>query len=220
MNFNLLPTESHLQLRNHLRSVHPDSMIAEKRALSKITAGAGPELVPTTFITTVELAMIAYGPMLAYIDTITTDTGEPMQWPTGDDTANEGIEAAEAADITGLGEPDPILASLTWNAWEYVSRFIRVPYTLTRDSMVNIDQLVAQLIGERFARIFTRRATTGTGVSQIRGLVTDSVAGATAAAAAAIAGDDLINLQQSVDPAYRSNVCTWPTTTSSAPFVD
>jgi HK97 family phage major capsid protein len=205
LNFRLFNSEQHHHLRSVAQRCHPSTLMNEKRALSSITSGAGVELIPTSFIATIELAMIAYGPLLAYVDTLTTDTGNPMTWPTGDDTSNEGVEAAEAADITGLGEPDPTIALLTWNAWEYVSKFIRVPYSLARDSGVNIDQLVAAFIGERFGRILTRRATVGTGSSQLKGVVTDAAAGVTTAGASAIAGDDIIGLQQSVDAAYRSS---------------
>jgi HK97 family phage major capsid protein len=205
LQFRLLDSHSHMQMCRQARAMHPSTIMSEERALSKVTAGLGVELVPVSFITQIELAMIAYGPMLQYVETMTTDTGEEMKWPTGDDASNEGVEVSEGVDVQTLGEPDPTIGSLSWFAYEYISKFIKVPFVLSRDSLISIDLLVATLMGERFGRIFTKRATIGDGVSKIKGIVVDAAAGATSAAAAAIAGDDTINLQQSVDPAYRSN---------------
>jgi HK97 family phage major capsid protein len=197
-------------LQRRARTMHPslveeDVNNLEQRALSKINT-PGSETVPQNWVAQVELAMIAYGPLLAYVSTLTTDHGQVINYPTGDDTANEGTVVAEATNIdTGVTQPDPSMSSIPLGAFEYISRFIKVPFTLSRDSAVNIDLLVANLIGERMGRIFTRHATTGTGSSQMQGLQVASATGATAASATAIAGDDLINLIHSVDPAYRAN---------------
>lgn len=178
---------------------------SEQRALSKVSS-PGSELVPQSWMSVVELAMLTYGPLLAYVSTLTTADGTQINYPTGDDTANEGTEVAEATNIdTGVTQPDPSMASIPIGAFEYVSRFIKAPIVLTRDSVVNIDLLVADLVGQRMGRIYTRRATTGTGTGQMQGIQVASATGATAASATAIAGDDIINLAHSVDPAYRQN---------------
>jgi HK97 family phage major capsid protein len=197
-------------MQRRARTMHPDLLEEdvsnlEQRALSK-TSSPGSETVPQSWVSQVELAMIAYGPLLAYVSTLTTESGQQINYPTGDDTANEGAVVAEATDINvSVTQPDPSMSTIPLGAFEYVSRFIKVPFTLSRDSAVNIDLLIANLIGERMGRIFTNHGTVGSGSSQMQGIRTASATGATAASATAIAGDDLINLLHSVDPAYRSN---------------
>ena len=193
------------RLQREARRVHPDRVSdLEERALSKVSS-PGSELVPQSWINQVELAMLTYGPLLAYVSTLTTSDGTQINYPTGDDTANGGLVVAEATDINGQSQPDPSMSSIPIGAFEYTSRFIKVPFTLSRDSIVNIDLLVASLIGERMGRLFTQHATTGTGSGQMQGIQVAAAAGATAASATAIAGDDLINLMHSVDFAYRQN---------------
>jgi HK97 family phage major capsid protein len=192
------------QLQREARSTHPSRLhdLREQRVMSKLST-PGSELIPQTWINQVELAMIAYGPMLAYVSTLTTADGQKLNYPTGDDTGNSGALIAEGTEITTVA--DPTMSSITIDAFEYTSNFVKMPFTLARDSMVNIDLLIATLIGERMGRIYTSEATTGSGTSRIQGIRTASAAGVTAASATAIAGDDLIGLMHSVDPAYRPN---------------
>lgn len=197
--------EDFKRMQRAARSTHPSRFDAiEERALSKL-ATPGVELVPQSWINQVELAMLTYGPLLAYVTTLTTSDGTQINYPTGDDTGNGGLVAAEGTDINAQSQPDPTMASVPVGAFEYTSRFIKVPFTLSRDSIVNIDLLIAGFIGERMGRLFTQHATTGTGTGQMQGIQGASAAGATAASATAIAGDDIINLMHSVDQAYRQN---------------
>jgi HK97 family phage major capsid protein len=202
--FRSLDTETHKQLQAEARKTNNIKGI-DLRGLSKGGSGTGAELVPQSFAATLELAMLATSPLLAYVDTITTSTGENFLWPIGNDTAVEGAIASEAADINAVTQTDPTLARLTWGAYDYHSRFIKVTEQLLRDSIVNVDQIVATLIGERLGRILLRHITVGTGSSQPFGIVTDAVNGRTTAGASAISTTDLIELQHSVDPAYRAN---------------
>ena len=52
------------------------------------------------------------------------------------------------------------------------------------------------------ARIANSPLTTGSGSSDVEGIVTISAAGVTAASATAVAADEIIDLIHSVDPAY------------------
>lgn len=176
----------------------------ELRALSKVTAAAGPELVPQTFVNMLELSMLAYGDMLTYVDTITTTTGEVMNWPIGDDTANEGAwVAVEGEDTQVIGEPNPTFARPSWGAHELHSKWIKVPIALNEDSMFDLEVILATMLGERLGRSINKAATIGSGVGQAKGITLDAPSGHTTAAAAAIAYDDVVKLEHSVDPAYR-----------------
>ncbi len=205
----LLPTEDYKRFQRAAR-VYNHAILEEKlgeqqRSMSKGGAGTGAELVPITFINTIEMAMLATSPFFAFVDTIRTETGEQMKWPVGDDTANEGQQIGEGADINALAQPDAALEQLTLGAYDFTSGFIKVSLQLTRDSLPNVDLLVAEMLGQRLARIKLKRATLGNGTTQPGGIVVQAAAGVTSAVAAAISADDTINLQHSVDPHYRAN---------------
>lgn len=204
VSFRSLDTQSIGEMQRQARKTSNIKDI-EVRGLSKGGSGTGAELIPQTFASTFELAMLATSPFLAYVDTMVTSTGENFLFPLGNDTAVEGAIAAEAADISAVTMTDPVLTRLTLGAYDYHSRFIKVTEQLLRDSIVNVDQIVATLLGERLSRILARHFTVGTGSSQPFGVVVDAVAGRTAASATAISTVDLIELQHSVDPAYRGN---------------
>ena len=63
---------------------------------------------------------------------------------------------------------------------------------------------VPQAAPSASARIHNQHFTTGTGSAQPQGIVTGATSGVTAAGVAAITADELIDLQHSIDPAYRN----------------
>ncbi len=205
----LLNTRSYRVLQRSLAHMSPEERqlaveSGETRALSKVTATAGPELVPQTFVNMLEMAMLAYGDMLTYVDTITTAAGETMNWPISDDTANEGAwVAVEGEDTQTIGEPNPAFARLAWGAHELHSKWIKVPIALNEDSMFDLEVILATMMGERLGRSINAAATVGTGTGQPKGITLDAPLGHTTAAVAAIAYDDVVRLEHSVDPAYR-----------------
>ena len=73
---------------------------------------------------------------------------------------------------------------------------------------MNVEALLGELLGERLGRIANSKLTTGSGSSDVEGIVTNSGLGKTAAAAAAITADEIIDLIHSVDPAYRASAST------------
>lgn len=204
INFGGLDTQSISDLHGQARRTNNIKGL-NVRGLTKGGSGSGAELVPQSFAATFELAMLATSPMLAYVDTMTTSTGEPLLWPLGNDSAVEGAIAAESVDINAVTQTDPVLTRLTLGAYDYHSRFLKVTEQLLRDAVINVDQIIAQMLGERLGRILLKHFTIGTGSSQPTGVVVDAVAGRTAASATAISTVDLIELQHSVDPAYRGN---------------
>ena len=66
-----------------------------------------------------------------------------------------------------------------------------------------MEDFLGRLLGVRMARIANAKLTTGSGSSDVEGIVTNSAAGVTAASATAITSDEIIDLVHSVDPSYR-----------------
>lgn len=182
--------------------------IAEER-LSKVTATSGPELVPASFGTQLEWAILTYGGLLAAVTQSFTETGEDTSLPYGDDTGNIGaLVGAEGTDVTGAGTPDPAFRRQTWGAWEMTSKFILVPRQLMEDAFVNLEMEIANMIGERIGRLMNLLSTTGNNSSSFAGIVNTTAGigaplGYTTAAAGAISYDDTVRLQHSIDPAIR-----------------
>lgn len=185
----------------------------ELRALTTGTGASGGYTVPTEFLPRLEKTMAIWGPMLDgnVIDMLVTEGGNPIEFPSIDDTARRGSQFAENAEITDDGGEDPVFGQITLASYMHNSEIIRVPVQLLADSAFDVEtRLMPDLFGERMARTANDKLTTGTGSSQPQGIVTGSGAGVTAAAVAAFAADELIDLQHTVNPAYRASPkCGW-----------
>jgi HK97 family phage major capsid protein len=104
---------------------------------------------------------------------------------------------------SAINEAEKIaLSKVTLGSFMYTSDFIKVPYSLLRDSFVDFNMIVTDVIAERVGRVINTHATIGTGSGQPTGIVTASTQGV-AAAASAITLDNILGLVHSVDPAYR-----------------
>lgn len=179
----------------------------EVRAQSAGTTTAGGFTVPEGFLPEITKTMAIWGPMLdgSIVREIVTSGGNPLPWPTVDDTANvAGLTAENAASPTD-GSEDVTFGQKQLDAYVYRSGVVQVPVELLQDSAFDMQSLLNELLGERIARAGNAALTTGTGIGQPNGIVTASAQGKVAAAAAAITADEIIDLLHSVDPAYRGS---------------
>lgn len=178
----------------------------EGRAQS-VTGGSpagiyGGYTVAEGFFTELERAMLAFGGMMEAGRIITTSTGATLPMPTSNDTTNKGAILGENQPIT---ETDVQFGVTNLGAYKYTSKLIRVSYELLQDSAFNMEQFVAEIAGERLGRILNEHFTTGTGSAQPQGVVVGSTAGVTGSGSTGITYNDLVDLQHSVNPAYRRN---------------
>jgi len=188
-------------LQSRFNSLPEDN--PEVRDLSAITGSAGGFTVPTGFLAQIDQAMKDYsGVLQSRAQVITTDAGNDLPWPTVNDTANEGEQVDEN---TAVGGQDVAFGQITAKAYLFSSKLVLVPLTLMQDTGIDLEGLLASLLAERLGRIANRRLTSGTGANQPQGVVTGSTLGVTAAGASAITYDETIDLQHSIDPAYRAD---------------
>lgn len=181
----------------------------EARAMGVGTGGGGtasPEIVSEGFVSAIEKAMLFFGPMRQVASIIRTESGNAMPWPTVNDTGNTGALLAEN---TAVAEQDLDVAAITFDAYKYSSKLVRVSVELLQDNAVDLPSLLGELLGERLGRITNTHFTTGTGTAQPNGIVTASTLGKTTAVNNAITADELMDLYHSVDPAYRRTGCGW-----------
>jgi HK97 family phage major capsid protein len=232
--------------RNFLRhGLHPDSSgrfkglnaddlavmqrHAESRDLSVGTNASGGYFVPQGFVYELERALKAYGMMLEAASSFDTETGNPMPWPTENDTSNMAEIVAEGQQVS-VG--DMAIGSLTFGAFKYSTRMVKVSIELIQDSAFDIDQYLISAFSVRLGRKLNRDFTVGAGTTEPKGIVTCVVAnngsaqtwgagsgngvplvaagssgntGGSETGVTSIGSDDLVNLEHSVDRAYRKN---------------
>ena len=189
-------------LRTGSKGLTPaESSMIEKRAQTVTTTGGG-YLIPTAFANAIEVVMKYYGPMMdaAVTTELITESGNPLQYPTLNDTSNTGRLLAINTQVTTT---DMTFGNVQFDAYKYSSDQLLVPFELMQDSGIDIEALIANGLGERLGRIMNAHLTTGTGSSQPNGVVTASSLGKTAASATAITAAELVDLIHSVDRAYR-----------------
>jgi HK97 family phage major capsid protein len=181
--------------------------ITEFRAQTVGTNGAGGFTVPTDLANTIDKTMKMWGPMYdeAITNVMTTSSGNPLDFPRTDDTGVAVAQHTEAAAMTDDGGVDATFTKMTLNAFAYDTEWVQISMELLQDSAVNIETFIGELLGERLARRVNSELTVGDGTGDPNGIVTASSLGKTAAGAAAITGDELIDLLHSVDPAYRQS---------------
>jgi HK97 family phage major capsid protein len=176
----------------------------ELRALGVATGAAGGYTVPPGFRNRMVETMKTFGGMLDAAEVITTDTGANLQWPTNDDTANVGAILAENTQVT---EQDVTIGTNSLDAYMYTSKLVRASLQLLQDSAFDADSWLARKLGERIGRILNQHFTTGTGTAQPDGLVTGATVGkqGTTGQTTTVIYDDLIDLIDSIDPAYQGS---------------
>jgi HK97 family phage major capsid protein len=178
-----------------------ESQLFQKRAQTVTTDGGG-YLIPTGFANTIEVVMKYFGPMYdsAVTGELLTATGNTLNYPTLNDTANSGRLLGINTQVSTV---DMVFGNVQFDAFKYSSDQILVPFELMQDSAIDIDTIVANGLGERLGRIINTHLTTGDASSKPKGVVTASTLGKTAASATAITAAELLDLIHSVDRAYR-----------------
>lgn len=168
------------------------------------TGSAGGYLVPQAFSDRIEVALKQFSAMVQVADTIVTATGADLPWPTVNDTTVTGAILAENAPMTSQ---DITFGQVVLKSYMYTSRLIAVSYQLMQDSFMDLERFIADKAGERIGRILNTHFTTGTGSGQPNGVVTAAAQGKVGATGqtTTVTYDDLVDLEMSVDAAYRSN---------------
>lgn len=178
---------------------------AEYRDLSVGTNTAGGYTVPADFARRITDAMKAFGGMIEAANVIETESGASLPWPTADDTGNVGAILAEN---TAAPTQDITFGQKSLGAYMYTSKMVKVSFQLLNDSAFNLNEWLPQKFAQRIGRAINAHFTVGTGGgTQPVGLIPNLSVGKAGAAGQVltVTGDDLIDLEHSIDPAYRAN---------------
>jgi HK97 family phage major capsid protein len=171
-------------------------------AQQSTTDGSGGYTIPTGFSNELEIAMKQYGPVLQSSRVWRTASGNVIDWPMVNDTANRAYLLSEAtsAETSAVQMVDQ---NKQFEAYKLTSGLLRVSSELVQDSAFNITQVVLDFLAERIGRGINYYATLGDGSSKPKGVVVGAAAGNNTANDTALAFADFINLEHEVDPAYR-----------------
>lgn len=179
------------------------SLDSEARALSAGTDATGGYTVPDGFAQRLEESMLAFGGMRQSRATVyPSDTGADIPFPTVNDTSNSGAILAEN---TQVSDQDAAFNTVNIPSYMYTSKLVLVSYQLLQDSAFDIEGWLANALGTRIARATNAHMTTADGNGKPHGVVTGASSALTAAAQDEITYDELVELEHSIDPAYRSN---------------
>lgn len=173
--------------------------------------GLGGYIIPDEWQPELTKALIDYSGMLEAGRLVNTSTGRQMHWPKvpfaggGAAATQKGVRIGEnaASVVNDINFQEALL-----NAYVYSSGEIQWTWEEMQDAMFDVVALTMEIGGERIGMIVNEELTIGTGTSQPNGANTASALGKTAAGAAAITGDELVDLKYSVKRPYRkSNKC-------------
>jgi HK97 family phage major capsid protein len=172
----------------------------QNRAQTTTTGAAGGFTVAPEFQGELETALLAFGGARQAARVIRTTTGADLPWPTLNDTASEGRILGENV---AANNSDLVFGSVTFGAYKYTSDLIIVSEELLQDSAVDLGAEIGGALGTRIGRVTNRHFTVGTGVAQPQGIVTAAALGVAGSLPAGVTYDDLVNLEHSVNSAYR-----------------
>lgn len=182
-----------------------------RNTMSTTTNSEGGFTVQTEVAQQVLDALKAFGGMRRVAEVIQTANGAPMQFPTSDGTTETGELIGENTTATDL---DIAFGTKGLPVYKFSSKVVTVPFELLQDSNVDIEAFVRQRLATRLGRITNTMFTTGTGTSQPTGITVAATTGYTCpnstSQVTTVIYDSLVELQHSVDPAYRElRGCGW-----------
>jgi len=205
--------------------------LPEFRDMGIGTNTLGGYFVPRGFVYEVEEAMKWYGSMLQSSEIMDTATGQPLPYPTANDTTVAGQIVGEGQQVS---ETDVNIGQILFGAEKFSTRMTKVSLELLQDSAFDVKSFLVKLFAIRLGRILNTKFTVGNGNSanpvEPTGLLTAVVANCAAAQTAAtgvvygtgllaaganandgggetgglsIGSQDLTDLEHTVDPSYR-----------------
>lgn len=168
---------------------------------SSVTTNLGAEFVPTTLARFIEVALLAYSQVRQYARVIRTDSGNPFDIPTSDDTATESaIVAQNVADTVKNIPTDKISVG----NFMFRTGIVLVPLQWQQQAVIDVVSWVGEQLATRHARGTNNSLTVGSGSGEPEGFVVGAGAGKTLASPSAVTYAEMLDLMYSVPAAYRN----------------
>lgn len=165
----------------------------------------GGYLVPTGWGASLVEALKSFGGMRDVATVFSTEGGNQIPWPTVDETGQSGELVPES---TTAASQDINFGTVSIGAYKWSSKQFAVPFELLQDQGpgIDIEAFIRRSAATRIARIQNTKYTIGTGAAEPQGIVTAAASGKVGITGqtTTVLFDDLIDLEHSVDPAYRN----------------
>lgn len=184
-------------------SVAERRVLTEHRALTKGTASAGGNSVPTGMIPRLLEHLVETATLVnAGATVLTTNSGENLDIPI---TLTHG-SAALVAEAGTIPQSDPTFGKRTLGSYKYGDLII-VSRELLEDSGVDLEGYLARQAGRAVGNALGAHLVTGTGAAQPTGIVTSATLGATSptGTVGVPSFDTLMDLYYSVISPYRNS---------------
>lgn len=190
-----------VEFESGAEEVRQISRAIEARALSKGTATAGGNTVPTTFYGSLYEYLVEVNTLMREgAEVITTGNGAPIEMP----YATSYGAAAAVAEAAVIPQNDPAFAKRTLGAFKF-GQLIYVSTELMQDSFFDIEAYLARIAGRNLGLALGPKFITGAGTTEPLGIAVSATTGVTGGVG--VAGvptfDNLIDLFYSVISPYR-----------------
>lgn len=188
----------------HGNNVTAEQAVAIRNAMSTTTTTEGGYTVPSEIAAMVINKLKAFGGMREVAEIITTESGNPLNFPTSDGTGEVGEIVGEN---TGAAALDITFGTLPLNTFKYSSKKIALPVELIQDSAIDVIAFVVDRLATRIARKQNSDFTIGGGTTLPDGVMLKAATGKTGTTGQTLTViyDDLVDLKHSVNRAYRAN---------------
>jgi HK97 family phage major capsid protein len=196
-----VPAELRSEMESAMTSFEPEHA-GEMRALNVGTPSAGGYMVPQSFFDVLDVSMKFESGLLDACDYWDTDNGATAPVPSINDTSNVGERVDENGSV-GVDD-EPAIGAVDLATFMYSSKVLKFSWQIGEDSAFALEGMLAELLSQRITRALVPDLTTGDGNSKPRGILTDALAGPTIFPATTVGYTDLIDLEYSVDRAYRN----------------
>lgn len=195
-------------LRKMSNRLTADEVQAICNTMSTSTGSEGGFTVQPIVAATLIEALKDFGAMRRVAERLVTGSGADLSFPATDGTSEEGEIIAQNVTATDL---DVSFSTVPLNTYKFSSKVVTIPFELLQDSSVDVVGLVNRRLRERIGRIQNRMFTTGTGTGQPFGIAVAAGVGKTGTTGqtTSVIYDDLVDLVDSIDPAYQVEALKW-----------
>lgn len=195
-----------LFLRKMTKNLSTEEALLIRNTMSTTTGSEGGYTVQASIASTLIDAVKDYGGIRRLASRLVTQNGTDLSYPSSDGTAEEGEVIAQNTTAT---DADVSFGTVPLNVFKFSSKVITIPIELLQDTTIDIMALVNSRVRERIGRIQNRLMTAdGTGSGQPFALVGAAGVGKTGTTGQTltVTYDDLVDLVDSIDPAYQQDM--------------
>lgn len=190
-------------MRKMSKQLTQEEALLISNTMSTTTGSEGGYTVQSSVASQVIDAMKDYGSVRRVASQLSTESGAPLAYPTTDGTSEEGEIVAQN---TTAADADVSFGTVPMDVYKFSSKVITIPIELLQDSSIDVIALIKKRVRDRIGRHANKKFTIGAGTTEPVGIVTAAGVGKTGTTGqtTTVIYDDLVDLVDSLDPAYEA----------------